>query len=109
MSAFYLPGMVGDPRAVEDAYGEMRRQIEHDLGRPPTPRRISSLWTRRGSVDCVTEVGEQDPLHGGVVLAIFDMGHHQPFVVWRASEGAGQESGPETLGCSAYAVSEFDL
>jgi hypothetical protein len=109
MSAFYLPGVNGDEHVIEAAYRSICEQIEAEMGRPPTPRRIASVWTRRGSVDCVTEVGEQDPLRGGIVMAIFDMGHHQPFLVWRqpADEDEGEDL--ETLGCNAYSVSEFDL
>ena len=44
------------------------------MGRPPSRRRIEKLWTRRGSLDCMTEVGMPDPLRGGTVMAIFDMG-----------------------------------
>jgi hypothetical protein len=55
----------------------------------------------------VTEVGARDPLRDGTVVAIFDMGRHQPFVVWWRQDSCtrGQH---ETLGCNAYTVSEFD-
>ena len=70
-------------------------------------RRILQLWTRRGSIDCFTEVGRHDPLRGGTVMAIFDMGPHQPFVVWLQSDTV--RSGiREILGCNAYSVLEFD-
>jgi hypothetical protein len=109
VTAFFIPGVSDDTSAAELAYGDMRRQIELDLGRRPTARRILQLWTRRGSVDCVTEVGRPDPLRGGIVMAIFDMGPRQPFVVWR-HPGAGVRDGTrEILGCSAYSVLEFDL
>jgi hypothetical protein len=108
MTAFFIPGISGDTRIVEDTYDEMRRQIELEMGRPPSSRRISTLWTRRGSVDCVTEVGKRDPLHDGTVIAIFDMGHHQPFVVWWQGDSGNGEGARETLGCNAYDVSEFD-
>lgn len=32
MTAFFIPGVVGDARRVEDAYGEMRSRIEFELG-----------------------------------------------------------------------------
>jgi hypothetical protein len=81
-------------------------RVEHEMGRRPTSRRISSLWTRRDGIDCVTEVGSRDPLRGGTVVAIFDMGNHEPFVVcWDSGD---REPGRETLGSSAYSVSEFD-
>ncbi len=109
MTAFFIPGLSDDPHLIEAAYGDMRRQIELDMGRRPSTRRISQLWTRRGSVDCVTEVGMPDPLRGGIVIAIFDMGSHQPFVVWRQVESNGDDGAREILGCNAYSVLEFDL
>jgi hypothetical protein len=103
-----MPGIVGDTRSVEDAYREMRRRIELELGRVPSARRIFRLWARRGTVDCVTEVGSRDPLRGGVVIAIFDMGPNRPFVVCRQQEHEGREGIREVLGCHAYSVLEFD-
>lgn len=107
MTAFFIPGIVGEGDDVERAYGEIRRQIELDMGRRPSPRRILSLWMRRGAVDCVTQVGRHDPLRGGTVIAIFDMGPRQPFVVlWQ--QAPASEAVHEVLGCSAYTVLEFD-
>lgn len=108
MTAFFIPGVSDDPRLLEDAYVEMRRQIERDLGRPPSPRRILRLWSRQGRVDCITEVGHADPLRGSTVRAIFDMGPRQPFVVWRQGLDGTKGGVREVLGCHAYAVSEFD-
>ena len=48
-----------------------------------------------------------DPLHGGTVMAIFDLGPHRPFVVWRQGDGV-RDGVREILGASAYSVSEFD-
>lgn len=108
MSAFFIPGISGDAFAIESAYGAMRRRTELELGRRPSSRRIVSLWTRRGALDCVTEVGRRDPLCGGTVIAIFDMGRHQPFVVWWQQEPGNGDAVSEVLGCNAYAVLEFD-
>jgi hypothetical protein len=108
VTPFFIPGIVGDIRSVEDAYGEMRRRIGLELGRVPSDRRIFRLWARRGTVDCVTEVGSRDPLRGGVVIAIFDMGPHRPFVVCRQHELGSREGIREVLGCNAYSVLEFD-
>lgn len=108
MTAFFIPGVSNDRRVIESAYGDMRRQIELDMGRRPSARRILQLWTRRGSVDCVTEVGMPDPLHGSIVMAIFDMGPHQPFVIWRQPDAAGRDEAREILGCNAYSVLEFE-
>ncbi len=108
MTAFFIPGVGGEERVLEDAYLEMRRQVELDMGRRPSARRILSIWTRCGSVDCVMEVGTHDPLRGGTVIAIFDMGPRQPFVVWWEHDDEPRERVREILGPSAYAVSEFD-
>ena len=108
MTAFFIPGVGADPRSIEFAYTELRKGIELELGRPPRPQRILRLWSRRGKVDCVTEVGRPDPLLGGTVIAIFDMGPHQPFVVYRQQQPGSRDGIREILGCSAYSVMEFD-
>jgi hypothetical protein len=108
MAAFFIPGVSSDSRLLELAYGTMRDQVEADMGRRPSSRRIWTLHARRGSVDCVTEVGESDPVLGGTVLAIFDMGPHQPFVVWRQQNGELDDSVRDVLACNAYSVLEFD-
>lgn len=108
MTAFFIPGFSDDPHLLEDAYTDMRKQIERDLGRAPSPRRILRLWSRQGKVDCITEVGHADPLRGSTVMAIFDMGPREPFVVWRQGVSGRTDGVREVLGCHAYAVSEFD-
>lgn len=105
MSAFFIPGLAGDRRALESAYVEMQDGVERDFGRRPSAQRIQRLWTRRGNLDCITEVGSPDPIHGGTVIAIFDLGWHRPFVVLRCSD---EQAICEVLGCSAYSVSEFE-
>lgn len=109
VTAFFIPGVSDERRIVEHAYAGMRKQVELDMGRRPSTRRILQLWTRRGSVDCVTEVGRPDPVLGGIVLAIFDMGPHQPFVVWHQQDTTVRSGAREILGPSAYSVLEFDL
>ena len=108
MTTFFIPGVGGDPHAVEGAYRDMSGVIEYEMGRRPTARRILRLWTRRGSMDCITEVGRSDPLRGGTVIAIFDMGPHQPFVVWWQPDNGMSDGVREILGCRAYAVLEFE-
>ncbi len=108
LTAFFIPGVSNDPHLLEKIYAEMRNQIERDLGRRPSARRILRLWSRRGTVDCVAEVGRADPVCGGTVMAIFDMGTHQPFVVWRQPDERMREGVREVLACNAYAVSEFE-
>jgi hypothetical protein len=108
MTAFFIPGVADGARAVEEAYSDMRRLVEVDLGKPPTSRRIVKIWTRRGSTDCMTEVGMSDPVSGGTVMAIFDMGPHQPFVIWHQPNPEMRDGIREVVGCNAYAVDEFD-
>jgi hypothetical protein len=109
VTAFFIPGVSGDLRFIEDAYRAMRRQIELDMGRCPSSRRILSVWSRRGAMDCVTEVGRRDPLHGATVMAIFDMGRHQPFVVWCQQDAeARNDAARDVIGPEAYSVLEFD-
>jgi hypothetical protein len=108
MGIFFIPGTGDDRRLAEQAYADMGAELERDLGHRPNQRRIAKLWTRRGNTDCVTEVGLPDPLRGGVVLAIFDMGHHRPYVVWWRPHGGAPAGLPEILGPHAYAVEEFD-
>ncbi|HUO71022.1 MAG TPA: hypothetical protein VMU39_09610 [Solirubrobacteraceae bacterium] len=108
MTAFFIPGITGDEWRVEDVYDKLRVAIELELGRPARAQRIFRLWSRRGSVDCVTEVGRPDPLRGGTVIAIFDMGPRQPFVVCRQQQPGSRDGTREILECSAYSVLEFD-
>lgn len=105
MAAFFIPTVEG--QAGEDIYEQLRSQTERQMGRPPSRRRIMELWTRRGSIDCHTTVGAPDPIWGDVVTAIFDMGPHQPFVVYRCHPTEPAEHTCEVLGCNAYSVSEF--
>ena len=108
LTTFFIPGIGNDPQLIERAYGDMRTQVELELGSRASIRRIAKLWTRRGSTDCVTEVGTPDPLRGGTVLAIFDMGERRPFVVWRRPDGGIPPDVREILGPRAYSVVEFD-
>ena len=108
MTAFFIPGLVDQARRTQDAYEEMRKQLEQQLGRAPRQRRIAELWARRGNVDCVTTVGQPDPICGDLVMAIFDMGSHQPFVVCHQRGERPADISNELLGESVYTVSEFD-
>ena len=108
MTAFFIPGICDDAPILEDAYRDLRTRIELEMGTLPSARRIVKLWARRGSVDCVTEVGQRDPLRGGTVIAIFDMGPRRPFVVCWQQELGSRQGAREILGCNAYSVLEFD-
>jgi hypothetical protein len=108
VTAFFIPGIGDDPCVVERTYDEMLSQVELELGSRPNFRRIAQLWTRRGSIDCITEVGTPDPVRGGTVIAIFDMGQKRPFVVWWRPDGGMPTGIREILGHNAYSVVEFD-
>lgn len=105
MVAFFIPTGVGE--AGERSYQRLRRQTELRMGHAPNQRRIMELWMRRGNVDCVTAVGAPDPIWGDIVTAIFDMGSHQPFVIYRQHPTDPQRQSCDVLGCTAYSVSEF--
>ena len=108
MTTFFIPGLDGDDSGrLEATYLKLRREI--DLGRPPRAERIFRLWSRRGRLDCLTEVGQPDPLRGDTVIAIFDMGPHQPFIVYRQQQPGSQDGIREILECSAYSVLAFDI
>lgn len=107
MTSFFIPTDQG--KAGEDAYQALRTRTELEMGRAPSRRRIEELWTRRGNIDCITTVGAPDPIFGDVVIAIFDMGPHQPFVVYRCDPSHPEEQCCDVLGNSAYTVSEFSV
>lgn len=108
LTAFFIPGIAGPGRATEVAYLGMRAAVELDLGRRPSERRIMQLLSRRGGSDCLTEVGRPDPVHGDTVLAIFDLGRHQPFVVHRQPAVGTPDGILEVIDGSVYSVLEFD-
>ena len=108
VSTFFIPGTGEDRQLAERVYAELRAALELELGTRPNGRRIAKLWTRRGGTDCITEVGVADPLRGGIVLAIFDMGQQRPFVVWRRPLGGTPTGVREILGHHAYSVVDFD-
>lgn len=108
MSGFFVPDTGEDEQLAERIYAGLREALELELGARPSGRRIAKLWTRRGGTDCITEVGAPDPLRGDIVLAIFDMGQHQPFVVWTRSPGPAPSDEREILSHHAYSVVEFD-
>jgi hypothetical protein len=105
MTEFFIP--VDQGQAGEDTYQRLRTETQRQMGRAPSRRRIMEIWSRRGKLDCVTRVGAPDPIDGWIVTAIFDMGPHQPFVVYRQDPMDPQRQACEVLACNAYSVSEF--
>jgi hypothetical protein len=105
VTPFFIP--VEQGQAGEDVYQHLRRQTEREMGRAPSQRRILEVWTRRGKLDCRTRVGDPDPIWGDTVTAIFDMGSHQPFVVFRQHPADPQQYACDVLGCNAYAILDF--
>ncbi len=105
MTSFFVPGL--SDTLAQRAYDTMRTQIERDIGRRPNASRIMRLWTRRGSSDCIIEVGARDPLRGRTAMAIFDLGSHQPYVVWWQADEE-REGISEVFPSSAYSVLQFD-
>jgi hypothetical protein len=110
MTAFFIPAVTESDSvaSAEKVYGTMRKEVELSMGRAPRTRRIRELWTRRGNLDCFTTVGQPDPVDGHLVMAIFDMGPHQPFLVYHHRDAPSPALTCAVLGHSAYAVSEFD-
>lgn len=106
MAPFFVPGL-SEGTLAQRAYDAMRTQIESDTGRRPNATRIMRLWTRRGSSDCVIEVGVRDPLRARTAMAIFDLGSHQPYVVWWQPD-EDPEGIREVFPSSAYSVLRFD-
>jgi hypothetical protein len=108
VTPFFIPGLTEQGRAAEDAYAEMRKGVELDLGRRPSSRRICQLSSRRAGVDCLTEVGSPDPIYGGTVMAIFQLGPREPYVVHRQPPAGAKAGIREVLGSHAYSVVEFE-
>jgi hypothetical protein len=108
VTAFFIPGIPEHAASAHQTYSEMRKQIEQRMGRAPRDSRIRELWTRRGNLDCHTTVGQPDPICGHTVMAIFDMGPHQPFVVCHQHGTGTLDASYEVLDTNAYAVAEFD-
>jgi len=105
MTTFFVPALGLDGANAEDAYAGMRRAAQARTGHAPQPDRIFKLWCRRGGVDCEAEVGKPDPVSGQTVLAILDLGRHDPYLI-----DCGSPDGPRTqviVHKPVYAVTEF--
>ncbi len=96
--AFFVPG--GDD---ERAYAALRSAAGDETGRAAKPRRIFSISCRVAGRDCEIAVGAPDPVGGATVLAIFDVGGNDRYVVLTERPGAGLR-----LGRHVYGVCEFE-
>jgi hypothetical protein len=79
LTRFFVPDETG--RAAADRYDEIRRAAEERTGHTPLEKRIAALTCRRDGRDLETVVGEADPVCGDTVMAILDLGRHQPYLV----------------------------
>jgi hypothetical protein len=104
VTTFFIPRL-GDHHPT---YQQLRTQTQTQMGRAPRDRRIQALWSRRGNLDCITTVGQPDPITGQTVIAIFDMGPHQPFLVYHHNTQPPPNTTHQILDDNAYTVSEFD-
>jgi hypothetical protein len=104
MTSFFVPEE--SAAGSELAYAEIRRLVTEDTGRAGRVSRILELDGRRGGRDCVTRVGEPDPITGELVLAILDLGPHSPFVVYTRADD-GSDTIHELLRNQVYGTTEF--
>jgi hypothetical protein len=74
-------------------------------GHEPQAGRIFKLSYRRDGVDCEAQVGEPDPICGHQVLAILDLGRHDPYLVDCASVGGARVQ--VIVKKPVYAATEF--
>jgi hypothetical protein len=106
VTAFFVPELSAPDITQEEEYAALVAATEAFTGMRPRKRRIHKLHCRRGHVDCEAEVGRVDPIEGGIVVAILDLGTRQPFVIHcRAPQNGG--SGSQILVRSVYSVTEF--
>ncbi len=102
---FFVPGVAsGDARALETEYERLRAIASAaDTESRLRGRRIFRIELRLGGTDHVIEVGRPYPTGGGEVLAIFDIGGAEPYVVCTDGDGGTTAR----LGRHVYTVGEF--
>jgi|SwirhisoilCB2_FD_contig_81_5117963_length_751_multi_4_in_0_out_0_1 hypothetical protein len=83
ITTFFIPELNGANE--EEVYAAIRSAAALRTGHAPQAERIFKLWYRRDGVDCEAEVGKPDPICGHQVLAILDLGRHDPYLVDCAS------------------------
>jgi hypothetical protein len=102
VTRFFVPDRTG--RAATERYDAIRQAAQESTGHCPTDRRIAALTCRREGRDLETIVGQADPVCGGTVIAILDLGRHLPYLVHCAGNEAQQQL---LVSKPVYAVTEF--
>jgi hypothetical protein len=82
--SFFVPGF--GAASQEREYGRLRACAQTATGSLPTATRIRSLDLRLGGRDCCVAVGEPYPQGGGDVVAIMDLGNHEPYGVFTTAD-----------------------
>jgi hypothetical protein len=107
MPAFFIPERCLDGASEEDVYTAIRRSAVARTGHEPEGCRIFKLWSRRGGIDCEAEVGKPDPVGGHTVVAILDLGRHDPYLIeCRSASGMPAQLIVEK---PVYSVTEFTV
>jgi hypothetical protein len=105
MTPFFIPELGLDGTSEEAAYAAIRSAARARTGHEPESARIFKLWCRRGGADCEAEVGKPDPVCGQTVLAILDLGRHDPYLIVCA--GSSGRSARHLVPKPVYAVTPF--
>jgi hypothetical protein len=77
---FFIPDSAPGMEA-EGTYARIVAAAEADIGHAPRPVRIFRLSFRHHGADLDAEVGRPDPVGGGTVLAILDLGRESPYLI----------------------------
>ncbi len=104
MTAFFFPNSSPGMEA-EGAYARILEAAEADTGHLPRSVRIFRLSFRHEGADLDAEVGLPDPVRGGTVLAILDLGREQPYLIHCSSTGGQAEQ--VLVRKPVYSVTEF--
>ncbi|MFN8130085.1 MAG: hypothetical protein U0R70_00910 [Solirubrobacteraceae bacterium] len=101
-ASFFVPGIAAELQERE--YGRLQDCAQRATGCKPAASRIRQLACRIGSLDCTLEVGQPDPTGSGDVVAILDLGRHQPYGVFTTAD---PEAPAFLVGKRVYAVTTF--
>jgi hypothetical protein len=90
---------------AEGAYRRIVAAAAADTGHAPRAVRIFRLSFRCGGADLEAEVGKPDPIQGGTVLAILDLGRESPYMIH--CDSTGDFSDHMLVQKPVYAMTEF--